>query len=127
MNIPKVKLYAEALAEIMSKGIQPSQEKTIIDNFVKLLIKAGFEKKAKMILDFAEDLFLAKQGKRKICLETVRKITANQKKTLAGFFKNGDVVREKINPEIIAGIKITINGEKQFDASIQSKLQSIFK
>ena len=35
------------------------------------------------------------------------------------------VVKEKIDPELIAGIKIIINDSKQFDASMQSKLQKI--
>ena len=38
----------------------------------------------------------------------------------------GVVVKEKINPELIAGVKIIINNSKQFDASMKSKLQKIF-
>jgi F0F1-type ATP synthase delta subunit len=44
---------------------------------------------------------------------------------LKEFAKEGDVVREKINHELIAGIKIIINDSRQFDASMQSKLQKI--
>jgi len=71
-------------------------------------------------------MLLVKQGKSKITFETARKITASQKKLLDSFVKNGDVVKEKINPEIIAGVKIIINNSKQFDSSMQSKLQNIF-
>lgn len=124
MKQNKVKTYAKALAEILSKkGID---EKKIVDNFLKLLEKDGLKAKAKEILNLTEDLLLAKEGKRKITFETVRKMTAAQKKLLENFVKNGDVVKEKINPEIIAGIKIIINNSKQLDASLQSKLQNIF-
>lgn len=120
----KTKLYAKALAEILAKkGID---EKKVINNFVKLLVSAGLEKKSKEILNLAEDFLLAKQGKSKITFETARKMTAGQKKILDSFVKNGDVVKEKINPEIIAGIKIIINNSRQFDGSMQSKLQNIF-
>lgn len=124
MKQDKAKIYAKALSEVLlKKGID---EKKIIDNFLKILLKTGQEKKAKEILNLAEDLLLAKQGKRKIIFETARKIAAEQKKLLNDTVKDGDVVKEKINPEIIAGIKIIINGSRQFDASMQSKLHNIF-
>ena len=91
----KIKLYAKALAEVVSKkGID---EKKVVNNFVKLLVGAGYEKKAKEILALTEDLLLAKHGKRKITFETARKTTASQKKLLEGIIKKGDVVKEKIN------------------------------
>jgi F0F1-type ATP synthase delta subunit len=120
----KTKLYARALAEVLAKkGID---EKKVTNNFVKILVGAGLEKKAKEILNLAEEMLLAKQGKSKITFETARRITASQKKMLENFVKTGDVVKEKINPELIAGVKIIINNSRQFDASLKNKLQNIF-
>ena len=120
----KTKLYARALAEVLAKkGID---DRKVTNNFVKLLVAAGLEKKSKEILELAEDYLLQKQGKNKITLETARKMTAGQKKLAESFAKTGDVVKEKINPELIAGIKIIINNSKQFDESMKSKLQKIF-
>ena len=65
-------------------------------------------------------------NKKKIIFETARKITAHQKKILEGIAKSGDLIKEKINPELIAGIKIIINNNRQFDGSMKSKLQNIF-
>jgi F0F1-type ATP synthase delta subunit len=123
MKQNKTKLYAQALAEVLAKkGVD---ENKVASNFTKILISAGLEKKAKEILDLAEDFLLAKQGKRKITLETARKMTSGQKKMMNEFVKSGDIVKEKINPELIAGIKIIINNSRQFDSSMQSKLQKI--
>jgi len=122
----KAKLYAKALAEVVSKKMSPAEEKKITDNFLKILIKTEQEGKAEDILNLAEDLILQKQGKRKITFETARKITANQKKLLESFTNKGDIVKEKINPELIAGIKIIINDSQQFDTSMQSKLSKLF-
>ena len=124
MKQNKVKLYAKALAAVLSG--KKVDDKKVVNNFVKLLVKAGQEKKAKEILNLAEDFLLQKQGKRKIVFETARKMTATQRKLADSVAKNGDIINEKINPEIIAGIKIIINNEKQFDASMQKKLQNIF-
>ncbi len=123
MKTNKSKLYAKALAEILfKKGID---ETKVINNFVKLLIKTGQERKAKEILDSAEDLLLSKQGKRKITLETARRLTAGNRALLKEFGKEGDVVKEKVDHELIAGVKITINNEKQFDNSMLNKLNNI--
>ena len=119
----KIKLYARVLAEVLfKKGID---EKKIVNNFVKFLVSTGCEGKSKEILELAEDLLLVKQSRRKITFETAREITASQKKLLDGFVKKGDIVKQKINPELIAGIKIIINDSQQFDASMQSKLNKI--
>jgi F0F1-type ATP synthase delta subunit len=129
-RVNKKKLYAKALAEILgepafAKSSGVAKEK-IVNNFVKLLVAAGLEKKSKEILDLAEDFLLAKQGKSKITFEIARRMTAEHRALLKGIAKEGDVVKEKINPEIIAGIKIIINNNRQFDASMLSKLQKIF-
>ena len=129
MKQNKIKLYAKALSEVLSKPAYAKAsvgEEKIINNFVKLLVSAGYEKKSKEILDLAEDFLLAKQGKSKITFETARRLTAENRATLKKFVGEGDVVKEKINHELIAGVKIIINNSKQFDASMKSKLQNIF-
>jgi F0F1-type ATP synthase delta subunit len=123
MKRNKAKLYAKALAEIISAG--KTEDKKIVVNFVKLLVSAGLEKKSREILSLAEDLLLAKQGARKITFQTARKITASQQKLLEGFAKKGDIIKERINLELISGIKIIINDSQQLDGSLQSKLQNI--
>lgn len=126
----KTKLYAKALAGVLAKPAfakaTTGEEGKVIKNFTKLLVAAGLEKKAKEILNLAEEMLLAKQGKSKITFETARKMTASQKKLLDSIVNKGDVVNEKINPELIAGIKIIINNSRQFDASMKRKLQNIF-
>ena len=120
----KIKSYAKALAEVINSG--KVDDKKIASNFTKFLISSGYISKAKEILDLAEDFILAKNKNRRITIETARKATINQKKMLERFVKSGDVVKEKVNPELIAGVKIIINDSKQFDSSLQSKLQNIY-
>jgi len=123
MKNNKTKLYAKALAEaILGKKVD---DKKIVDNFFKLLIKNGLEKKAKEIVSLAEEIILEKNGNKKIVFEIARKMMAGQKKVLDSVAKKGDIIKEKIRPELIAGVKIIINDSKQFDNSLQSKLQKI--
>jgi len=120
----KIKLYAKALTETLLKG--KLEESKVVDNFLKLLIETRQEKSAKQILGLAESALLMKRGKRKIIFETARKSTPEQKKMLNSLVNEGDVVKEKINPEIIAGVRIIINDSQQLDASMRSRLQGIF-
>lgn len=123
MKKNKVKIYAQALAEVaLGKKVNKKTE----ENFLKLLQKDGLINKAKEIVQMAEDIILQKQGKKKITFETARKITAGQKKMLESVAKEGDIIKEQINSSIIAGVKIIVNDSRQFDGSLQKKIQNIF-
>ena len=124
MKRNNITLYAKVLAQILSKkGID---EKKVATNFVKLLISSGYQNQSGKILTLTQDFLLQKQGLRKITFETARKITPSQRKIMESLVKKGDIAKEKINPALIAGIKITVNGEKQFDNSLKNKLEGIF-
>lgn len=119
----KAKIYAEALAGAVLKPGADAEK--IKSNFLKLLEKNGDMGKAKQILGLAEDLFIKKTGRRKVVLESARKIKAKQKELIDQVLHKGDVVEEKISPELLAGIKIIVNDE-QLDMSMASKLQKLF-
>lgn len=115
----KPKIYAVALAEAITSG-----KEKIASNFLNILEKNGDLKKAKEIIALAEKLFIKKTGGKKIILETAREVGSEDLlKMISG--KN-DVVVNKINPEIIAGVKIVVDDEKQLDFSLQNKLNKIF-
>jgi F0F1-type ATP synthase delta subunit len=119
----KPKIYAEALADSLSEKKSPIDGKKIVNNFLKLLEKNQDMKKAKEIVALAEALLLKKSGNKKVVLETARKGAVRD--FVNTFAKKGDMVEEKINPAIIAGIKIIVNNEKQLDFSLSSKLSKL--
>lgn len=98
--------------------------KKLVVAFLDFVAKNGDMKKAGQIMSLAENILYKKTGKRKIILETARKI--NRKNILKDFFQEGDMVTERISPELIAGIKLMINNEKQLDFSLKNKLDNIF-
>lgn len=125
----RTKLYAKALAEVIlasekARGGRASTD-SIVKNFVQFLEKNGQMHGAKEILNLAEDFLLVKQGKRKITFETARRLTADHRAKLKEFVEEGDIVKEKVNHELIAGVKITINNEKQFDNSMLNKINNL--
>lgn len=118
-------VYAKALAEVLSKKRSVNEEKKIVQNFLLLLEKRGGMSNAKVIVSQAEMMMLKNKGNKKITLETARKIEL--KKMIKGLVKTGDTVEEKINPSLVAGIKVIVDGEQQLDFSLAKKLNEIFQ
>lgn len=119
----KAKVYAKTLADLMVEKKTPAQEQKVVENFLKLLEKNGDMKKAKDIVALAENMFIKKTGRRKVLLESARKV--DKKELLKSFERQGDIVQEKIDKDLIAGIKITIN-DRQLDFSMRKKIQELF-
>lgn len=120
----KPKIYAQALADLMQE--KKIEDAKIVEKFLKLLEKNGDFKKAKEIVEIAETIFAKRTGRRKIVVQTARKMDAKQKDLVHSIAQQGDIISEKTNKELIAGIKIIIE-DSQLDYSIQNKLQNIFK
>ena len=118
-------IYAKALAELILDKKNALDFKKITKGLFSLMQKNGDVSKAKEIFALAESMLLKKSGHKKITLEIAR--NANIKNMMKVFSKAGDSIEEKINPKIIAGVKISIDGVKQLDLSLQKKLGEIFK
>lgn len=118
------KEYAKALAGIIVSPPARKNTNQVAKAFLQILRKNKDLKKVKEILALAEMLALKKKGSRKIIIETARSIGI---KNLRGSFaKQGDAMEEKINPKMIAGVKITVNHEIQIDFSLKKKLEEMF-
>ena|SRR3989338_4160414 len=114
----KPKIYAQVLVLALA-----DKKTGIFERFFKVLERNGDTKKIKQIAAEVEKILLEKSGNKDVVIETARRVPKN---SLKHFIKKGDIVREKINPELIAGVKIIVNGEKQLDFSLQKKLDEIF-
>ena len=118
----KAKDYATALAELVIDS--KVDKKKIMDRFLDLLKKNNDMGKAKKIVAESERIILNKKGNKKVVLQMAREI--DNKNIVKSFSKEGDVVEKEINPALIAGVKVIINGEKQLDFSLKHKLEKMF-
>lgn len=113
--------YAKALVDaVIHKRLS---EKKLVANFLNLLQKNQDVKKIREIILLVEKLLFKKTGNKKIIFETARKVDF---KNFDNYIKRGDKVENKINKDLVAGVKITINGEKQLDLSLKNKLDNVF-
>lgn len=114
--------YANTLAEIMLKEKDNAK---MVAGFLEFVKKNRDEKKLREILKLTEKLYFKKTGQKKIVLETARAFNFKNSDLINNLVKKGDVVLEKINKDLIAGVKIIVNQEKQLDMSLFKKLQEI--
>lgn len=119
----KANTYAKALVEIMISV--PGQQEKLLRAFVRLLQKNGQTHKIREIISLARNRYAKKTGQRNIIIESARKV--NVKSILKKLQREGDNVQEKIQPELVAGLKITVNSEAQLDFSLSNRLDNIFK
>jgi len=119
-------LYARAFAEVAAKSLSAAEEKHAIGNFLGFIRKSGDWGSVDKILAMTEKLLREKIGMKKFVFETARplgKLLDRLRKELA---KPTDVIEEKINPSLVAGVKITVNDEREWDGSLEHKLQKLF-
>ena len=119
-------IYAKALVEVLTafKGSKGEGE-ALAQNFLELVKRNGDEGHLRQIVEEASRFARGKSGVRKVTIASARELSVAQTKTLERFVQPGDVVERRIEPGLIAGIKIILDDELQFDGSLKSKLNSV--
>ena len=112
-------LYARALVEALSDS---EDDAAIGKIFLELVKKNRDEAHLKKILDEASRMARSKSGIQKVTIESARALNASQRSLMGQFVQARDIVEERVDPELIAGVKITVNDEMQFDGSLKYKL-----
>jgi F0F1-type ATP synthase delta subunit len=121
-------MYAQAfVAALTHEGEGKKETQAVMaKNFLKLVRESGDETHLEKILEETERLLRQKDGTRKLVVESARPLDAHSQTLIKKLAHHGDIIEEKISPELIAGIKITANDEMQFDGSLKSKLDKVF-
>jgi F0F1-type ATP synthase delta subunit len=121
-----VNSYAKAFVEALATAKGAEGENEMAKNFLALVQKNGDETKIAKILAEAERLMRLRNGTRRLVVESARALDAKAKTLVGAIARSGDAIEEKINPSLVAGIKVTANDEMQFDASLRRKLDTVF-
>lgn len=116
--------YVSAFIETVKKV---SQEKAV-EGLVKLLKKTGDIKHSKKIIEAMHKKLVNEKGGKWVNVEVARESAL---KSSTFFIKKmldeKDHVDFHINPELVAGIRITVDGEEELNNSLQSKLNKLFR
>lgn len=72
-------------------------------------------------------MILKDEGGRKVVLESARPLADHAFQELRAAFSEKDVVESSVAPEVVAGVRITIDGEWMIDASLAGRLKKLFR
>ena len=119
--------YATALYSLL-KGKSPREQKFILARFPALLRVHGAWGRREKILAAVEAQELKETGRQKIEISSATPISRVMKSELVralGAEKKA-MVREKIKPDLLAGVQILINDEVLIDASAAHLVAKLF-
>ena len=117
--------YAKALADMLAK--KPAQNAEFIGNLKTQLKKNGDLSLFGKILKQTEKLLVKKSGGRHVIIQSARPLSQDKLQELKQNFAPTDFIETVHNPDLIAGVRIMIDGEAVIDASLERKLRKLFK
>ena len=98
------------------------ETKPDIGRFLQVVEKKGDFGRIDKIVEAIEDLTTKEQGGRVVHLEFARETDLAKKLK----FEPNDLVRVSINPSLVAGVRITVDGVKELDNSFRRKISNLF-
>ncbi len=128
------KHYARAFAELAcGEGIESVHEKmtkakkdALIRNLIEAARRHGDLRKLSTIAKEAARIIRKKNGTKSVRIETARPFAGNPKKMFHNILHPHDALETKITPELLAGIKITVDEDREFDMTLLRKLDALF-
>lgn len=117
-------LYAEAFRKALDEGVASEEE--LVRNLSGAVLRRGQRAQwPRIAMRISEELVHYHKG-RWITLQTARSLTDAQRKKIEEAFSKKDYIEEQICPELIAGMRILVDGEREFDGSLKKKLHNLF-
>jgi len=123
---PTPTLFAKAFLAVIGETPEKKQA-TIVKNLVRSASKYGGEGYLRQISGEVLRLYRKERDIKKIMLYSARPLTKKLRLTLTKPFNKSDEVAEKIDTELIAGVKIIIDDELSLDNTMKRKLEVLFK
>ncbi len=119
-----VLFYAKALAMAVAEA---GKSDAVAKNFLALVRRNGDGRYLPKIVRESERLMRKQHGVREITVASARGLKQPPRALLKNFAKPEDEVYGVIMPELVAGVKIMVDGEAQFDGSLKGKIDRMFK
>lgn len=115
--------YRNAFNSLLNEGIG---EEKLISGLAKAIVQNGDVSRADKIIRSIEDGMIKNKGERRVVCEVAREINPSLEKEIKHSLKQNDHVEFVVNPELVAGTRITFDGEYQLDKSFRQKLKKCF-
>lgn len=118
--------YAEALESVLATT-PAGEEDQVLKDFAAVIKKHGDQGSGEHIAHAFEALSVRKDGGRMVILETARVLPDLELDKLKKSFGPKDRLTIKQNPELVAGVRIIIDSERELDMTMAGKLEKMFR
>ncbi|MDP3795327.1 MAG: F0F1 ATP synthase subunit delta [bacterium] len=118
--------YARALLEATA-GVPQKEQKVRMRQFLKLLGRNGDRRQLARILSEVERQELRAQGLRKVLAETPNGLSPKVKNDIESILGNKVRIEESVRPELLAGVRLVVDGETLIDATAKRQIARMFQ
>ena len=118
--------YAKAFSELAAEAKTATEQSALVKDFWTTVEKNGDLGKAPKIMAQAETLVRRADGRDLYEVEVARTTRSSAAQILADVAKPKDIVHATVNPELVAGVRITKNGTEQLDVTLATRLNQLF-
>ena len=116
--------YAKAFRRALQEKRTGMDE--LVKNFAALLKKDTAARNRDDIIKGVSREVVRGSGGHWITIETARTLPKTPRELIRRLFSHKDFIEERIRPDLVAGIRIVVDGEKEFDGSLKRKLNKLF-
>jgi len=127
------KIPAQAYAQAFLEESERAGHNTakLLQRFTALIRKNGDWSRSPQILKAVETAWRRKHKRPLVVVESARPLSHKQLEEIKkGLHDSGRMsafdIEEKLRPELVAGVRITIDEERQLDASLQQLMKEVF-
>ena len=121
----KPEFYARAFLETAEHAPESKLE-ALVKIFLEIIRKNGDWSGLNKIFKVVQSMTVKKAGGHIVKIETARHVPNELSENLKKCFQEHDLLELAINPDLVAGVKILIDEEKELDFSLKRKLQKLF-
>ncbi len=107
------------------KSVTHKEYSELDESFCELLRSHGEMPHAETIMKEIESALVNEQGGRHIVIESARELSKTLLKKILSSCNEHDIHEEKVNFDLVAGVRITYNGEREIDSSLRKQLTTL--
>lgn len=119
------RLYARAFVETVAAAPGEKQGRLLV-RFLQVIKKNGDWPLRKKIFRQTRKLMIKKAGGRIITLEFAREVSKEPVEKLQNSFSAKDYIETTVRPELLAGVRILIDEDRELDFTLKKKLRKLF-
>ncbi|PIT92010.1 MAG: hypothetical protein COU08_04105 [Candidatus Harrisonbacteria bacterium CG10_big_fil_rev_8_21_14_0_10_42_17] len=122
----KPKEYAQALIEALEEA-SSEQKDRVLKHFITVVQRTSGMHEIKKIVKAVEEETVKRNGGKMVQVESARQLNEQQIRVIQECFEDKDRIINIVKPELIAGVRITINGNASIDNSMKRKLEKLLQ